>query len=314
MPFLDPVENFELEYFPPEPSMTALISTFYEFRHSGEPFRQYERADNAQLRFQLTGEGFYKSADGPAMPVHPVTVLGPTSRPRYAEATTPLHMFGFGLLPAGWHALVRLDGREWLDSSFDARLLLGDAVMDVWQALAAATDVTQRLAIARDYARTLFPVRERRQVAFLGIVSLWLNGSAAPEVDELLRLSGRSARQVERLTNRYFGVAPKQLARKYRALRAATLLADGAAFDTSDLALAFYDQSHPRDQGIRRGHTGSAAQRSTRPAPRQHEKAPPAGFARRSAGPGYLNPRSGPARDKVPAVQPEFAAPRAPDI
>ena len=51
-------------------------------------------------------------------------------------------------------------------------------------------------------------------------------------------------RQLERLTKRYYGLPPKTLARKYRALRAASALARGEDLTDCDIANSFYDQSH----------------------------------------------------------------------
>ncbi|HEV7233499.1 MAG TPA: helix-turn-helix domain-containing protein, partial [Sphingorhabdus sp.] len=56
--------------------------------------------------------------------------------------------------------------------------------------------------------------------------------------------TGLSQRQLERMTKRFYGMAPKKLARKYRALRAAQILAHGDSLDDAGLGLAFYDQSH----------------------------------------------------------------------
>jgi hypothetical protein len=46
------------------------------------------------------------------------------------------------------------------------------------------------------------------------------------------------------MTKRYYGMPPKKLARKYRALRAASRIAHGDSLDDTELGLAFYDQSH----------------------------------------------------------------------
>jgi methylphosphotriester-DNA--protein-cysteine methyltransferase len=51
---------------------------------------------------------------------------------------------------------------------------------------------------------------------------------------------------VQRLTERYFGLSPQALARKYRALRAAALLSFPQLTPESEAELgeAFFDQSH----------------------------------------------------------------------
>jgi AraC-like DNA-binding protein len=147
-------------------------------------------------------------------------------------------------MPAGWAALVKEDGYDWLDDGFDARELLGDAVMQVWRHMRDASSFEERLKITQAYADTLFPQLDEGPDQFVRAVNAWLMESGSPDVDTLVAATGLSARQVERLTKRYYGLPPKQLARKYRALRAAGMLATGEAFDSSDLADAFYDQSH----------------------------------------------------------------------
>src|SRR3546814_2234328 len=53
-----------------------------------------------------------------------------------------------------------------------------------------------------------------------------------------------SIRSVERMTKHYYGLSPRMLARKYRAVRAAAAIARGETIDTDALGDAFYDQSH----------------------------------------------------------------------
>ena len=75
-------------------------------------------------------------------------------------------------------------------------------------------------------------------------IDAWINASASPEVDDLVSATGLSRRQVERRTKALYGVPPKLLARKYRALRAAVTLASGAAIGEALAEGGFYDQSH----------------------------------------------------------------------
>ena len=237
-------QNIELRYVAPEGRLESMITSYYDLRFHGSLFTQSERADNPQVRFQLSGEGYYTFRDGRTLTAYPVTIIGPTSGPRDAEATGPLYVTGFGLMPAGWAALVKEDGYDWLDDGFDARELLGDAVMQVWRQMRDAGSFEERLKITQAYAEALFPELDEAPDQFVRAVNAWLMASGSPDVDTLVAATGLSARQVERLTKRYYGLPPKQLARKYRALRAAGMIATGEAFDSSELANAFYDQSH----------------------------------------------------------------------
>src|SRR3546814_4409418 len=53
-----------------------------------------------------------------------------------------------------------------------------------------------------------------------------------------------SIRSVERMTKHYYGLSPRMLARKYRAVRTAAAIARGETRDADALGDAFYDQSH----------------------------------------------------------------------
>jgi AraC-like DNA-binding protein len=85
-----------------------------------------------------------------------------------------------------------------------------------------------------------------RHLELMAATARWLGASFNPEVGELAGVAGYSARQVQRLVERYFGLPPRALARKYRALRAAALLTAPqlSLKDEAQLAEAFFDQSH----------------------------------------------------------------------
>ena len=73
-----------------------------------------------------------------------------------------------------------------------------------------------------------------------------LSSSFNPASELLYKKLALSKRQVQRLVKRFFGLPPSRLKRRYRAIRAASLLSDpnlGRA-DLSELLDSFYDQSH----------------------------------------------------------------------
>ena len=79
---------------------------------------------------------------------------------------------------------------------------------------------------------------------FIRTVDEWLTRSASPQVHDLVEATGMSIRSVERMTKHYYGLSPRMLARKYRAVRAAAALARGEDLESAHLGDAFYDQSH----------------------------------------------------------------------
>ena len=92
--------------------------------------------------------------------------------------------------------------------------------------------------------REILKKNEPAPVWFTRTVDRWLTDSVSPQVPDLVEATGMSIRSVERMTKHYYGLPPRMLARKYRAVRAASALARGECLDAAQLGDAFYDQSH----------------------------------------------------------------------
>lgn len=234
----------EVQYEAPDRRLAALISSFYRLDYRGDDFCELERADRAQFRFQLDGQGEYHFAGGSIFPTYPVTIIGPTTAPVTATAQTSLSIFGWGMNPAGWAALMGSEAANHIDRAFDARLIFGDWIMQVRDELIAARDFAEQIELGCIAAETIFRFKKSAPFEFTAKVDNWLASATDPDVEILAASTGLSQRQLERMTNRYYGMPPKKLARKYRALRAAQLLAHGDSLDDAGLGMAFYDQSH----------------------------------------------------------------------
>lgn len=234
----------EVQYEAPDRRLAALISSFYRLDYRGDDFCELERADRAQFRFQLDGQGEYHFAGGSIFPTYPVTIIGPTTAPVTATAQTSLSIFGWGMNPAGWAALMGSEAANHIDRAFDARLIFGDWIMHVRDELIAARDFAEQIELGCIAAETIFRFKKSAPFEFTAKVDNWLASATDPDVEILAASTGLSQRQLERMTNRYYGMPPKKLARKYRALRAAQLLAHGDSLDDAGLGMAFYDQSH----------------------------------------------------------------------
>lgn len=234
----------KLHYEAPAGKLANLVSSFYRMDFEGDSFSELERADRAQFRFQLCGHGSYQFANGHVVESYPVTIIGPTSSAVRSVATGPITIVGWGLLPAGWASLMGVEAEKWIDDAFDARRIFGDAIMDIHARLLAHADRCAQFEIATAAAERIHEKSNAAPYEFTAKVDAWLLDDGDPDIDQLARLTGLSPRQLERTTKRYYGMPPKKLARKYRALRAAQILAHGDSLDDSELGLAFYDQSH----------------------------------------------------------------------
>ena len=70
---------FELHYFPPDPDLAEMVSSFYFARLNLPRFDEYERADRPQFRFVTNADGEYVFEDGYRATVCRANIIGPTS-------------------------------------------------------------------------------------------------------------------------------------------------------------------------------------------------------------------------------------------
>ncbi len=233
-----------LDYAAPAADLTDFVSVFYTFRADLPRFEDDDRADLAQLRFQIAGAGHYRFADGHEQAGPEVQIVGPTMGVTHIAVDGPADVFGAGLLPAGWGAMIAIDASSVTNRVIDATELFGSEVTNVLALLRMTTDLDTRVTIASELIRSLIARGHEQQRWFTRTVDAWLQSSLNPQVDELVAAAHLSRRQVERLCKRLYGCPPKLLARKYRALRAAVVLAKGEASTAELLTQGFYDQSH----------------------------------------------------------------------
>ncbi len=235
---------FELHYFPPDPDLADMVSSFYFARINMPSFDEYERADRPQFRFVNNADGEYVFADGHRAPVCRATIIGPTSGHVRAISHCATQLFGFGMLPGGWATLMGADSEKLTDRAIDAADLFGPWIEEVAATLEQAADFEAKLVIGNNFVREVLLRNTPAPLWFIRTVDEWLTATPSPQVPDLVDATGMSIRSVERMTKHFYGLSPRMLARKYRAVRAASALARGVDLDSAQLGDAFYDQSH----------------------------------------------------------------------
>lgn len=237
--------HLHLDYAIPDAALSDYVTVFYRFRSDLPDLEETERADRAQIRFVLhDGGGEYRFADGRVQQAMDVHIVGPTTGPRVICADRPVHVFGAGLTPCGWAALIGVDASTMVNRLVDAADLFGDRVIAAREALRAAADLAEMQAIATALLLELLRDSCSDTLRFVRQVNDWLAAHPSPDIESLIGATGLSRRQLERNCNRLYGMPPKFLARKYRALRAAvSLILDGDSLDEV-IDRGFYDQSH----------------------------------------------------------------------
>lgn len=239
-----------LDYLPVPDALQGLVTTFYHFRCDEYVIRDVQPAAVGHLIVFLRGEGRMIFADGRADRSHPVSVLTPSRAAAEIEVAGPFHCVGAALSPGGWASFTGLHAGEWSDRLLPATEIFGEAIGDLGERLVAdyARGVpgealcTQLADFLAPRARPL----DSKHCTFIRCVADWLGTSLDPETGALYAASAYSPRQSQRLTERYFGLPPRELKRKYRALRAATLfgMPEASEEDIAATIDLFCDQSH----------------------------------------------------------------------
>ena len=246
-----PDDRLELEYIPASAALSRWVTTFYHLRRDEPETRDIQPASVGHLTFFPLGLGAVRFRDGQVHPNHRFSVLSPTTYAATIEVAGPFHAIGAALTPTGWAALTGMPADEHGNRMMRAsEVLTDDAVARGEAACAAYRDgsidgpamvaLLSELIVA--HADDLPPAHQE----LIDCTNRWLGSALDPPLDDLFEACGYSRRQVQRLVERYFGMPPVSLKRKYRALRAAALysLPQLTPEVEASLGEAFYDQSH----------------------------------------------------------------------
>ncbi len=234
----------KLQYLPPPAELAAFVSAYYLFETDEASFEDLERADIAQFRVVLAGEGEVIFGDGHRQAFFPITLMGPRTKASRIFVRGPARVFGGGLLPAGWAAITGLPADKYANRLIDATTVLGDVLVETAARMAQMDSVDAMAALMTERSVRFSDALAKVPHWFIREVDNWLESGLSPDLAELEAATNLSRRQIERLTRQIYGSPPKQLVRKYRALRTANLIARGQGDWQDFIDEGFYDQSH----------------------------------------------------------------------
>jgi AraC-like DNA-binding protein len=201
--------------------------------------------DTAMVRVQLRGRWTAQTRDGPRADGRAALFFGPQSRRMPVTVTGPFFSIGFALRPGTGHAVMGVSAADYLDRMVqcDELGLPGEAVMSCLDAL---TEPEERLLALEEAIRAIVTrpgVSEPDPVTARFEALAFTEPSAS--IAEFAADCGITQRQLERIVRRDFGMAPKQVLRRARALDMASHLRGVADHEEAEeLALRYYDQSH----------------------------------------------------------------------
>lgn len=234
----------KLQYLPPPAELAAFVSAYYLFETDEALFEDFERADIGQFRVVLSGDGEVTFGDGHRQTFFPVNLMGPRTKASRIVVRGPARVFGGGLLPAGWAAITGLPADKYANRLIDATTVLGDAIVETATRMARMDRLEDMAALMTERSERFSDALLKVPHWFIRAVDHWLESSLSPDLKDLEAATNLSRRQIERLTRQIYGSPPKQLVRKYRALRTAKLIARGEGDWQDFIDEGFYDQSH----------------------------------------------------------------------
>lgn len=241
----------EVVRFVPPPALAPFVTQIYFFRCDEDLIRDWQPAAPGHLIFLLKGTGTLRFQDGHVDAVAKAAIIGPGLGATEFEFNGPLHDLGFALSPLGFVALTGRPANHYVDRAVPASSLFGPEIDVLMERFTAGHGAgTMRLAQMVDEVATFLLSRLKTvsaaHVHLVQTVIGWLSSDFDPDVEKLYAQLDMSRSTAVRLITKYFGSAPKQLMRKYRALRAATIMIDPSAPPEvrSQVESVFYDQPH----------------------------------------------------------------------
>jgi len=201
--------------------------------------------DTSVFRMQLKGRWEAKTADGLLVNERAALYFGPHTRLMPVSVTGSFISVGFALRPGTGHALLGAKTADYIDRIVPCEEmgLPGNATLDYLAGCKAPEECLQKLEnvirkiVANSGAREPDPITSKfEEMTFV---------DPTASISEFARDIGVDQRKLERTVRRDFGMAPKQVMRRARALDMAAYLRGVADQDEAeDLTLRYYDQSH----------------------------------------------------------------------
>jgi len=176
-----------------------------------------------------------------------LTVAG-VGRERFTyEYTGRGYVFGVKFRPGAFRPFVGGSVKALTDRTIPLSVWWGESETErMARDLAQATSFPAMVEVAERYLRAHWPPPDP-DVSLIGwIVHALLYDRSVTRVDQVAERFGLSTRSLQRLFERYVGVSPKWVLKRYRLHEAAARLAQGGSGTWADVAaeLGYFDQSH----------------------------------------------------------------------
>jgi len=244
-----------LEYIAPSADMAGVINTLFITRAGKGRSESVMPAYSAQLFSFIEGMGAIHFPESEIGHSHDVTLNAPMLRAAPMMFDGPILSVGASFTPLGWATFSGLSADKVHDTAFAAdTVLLADQLATLTAALQrlreGAITLPEYIEAVEDMIRQVCANTTRKpkvdHVELVAAIEKWLASEFSPSVEDLYGAVDLGQRQVQRLCRRYFGVPPAQLVKRFRAIRAAMLLAHDELSEElrDEVVSAYFDQAH----------------------------------------------------------------------
>lgn len=245
------IEPHHFTFVPAPADLAPYVNSLYVWRSEPGELNDALPAYSAQMASFAQGEGRMAFDDGEMGETSDHFFLAPLCQARAFQVRGPAVLFGVSINFRGWAALSGLSVHEHHDQFLASEMVIGEALAGEFASLAprwrkGEIDEQAYLDAMADIVRRGITSLPKPHLQVIDRTLEWLSSSFRPELEDLYSTLPYSKRQVQRLVAQFFGQSPVRLVRRYRAVRAATLLSLPALTDEieSDIHAAFYDQAH----------------------------------------------------------------------
>ena len=235
----------------PPVDAVGLVNTFYIIETEAGSIKETVPAYSAQIFLMVRGRVTFAFADGSTAQSSTVTVNAPQMRSADCVLDGPVLQVGASLTHVAWQKLANLPADTVHDQLIPASAILSIEQIAALEAAALACRegriapealCAQLTAVIAAGPFTPSP----SHVAVVEAILRWLASGLDPALGDLYTATDVSPRQLQRICRRFFGVAPAQVLKRFRALRAAMVLSQPGISEKlfDELMATYFDQAH----------------------------------------------------------------------
>jgi len=243
--------QFKLEIIAPPAKLAGWINTFYVIESDDARIEEIVPAYSAQLVVMIRGLLAIERDGDMTFDAGKVACNAPQLGAAPCVLEGPLMLLGASFTQLGWQSFANLPADTVHDRVLPAETIFSADEVARLEAMAAdcgAGRITVRELCAGLAAMLAAPRHTIRadHVAVVEAIMRWLGSGLDPALDDLYATVDLSPRQLQRLSRRFFGVPPAQVAKRFRAIRAAMVLANPALPDAlrDEMLASFFDLAH----------------------------------------------------------------------